>query len=235
MSFHHNLIAAFAVALVMLPAAAWSQSEPIFALASNGFKEVVREGALISGAVVVGTQALGPVEGEDFVLRAFVPSELRGSRICLDVKTINGLYEASGTYDVPKDWLGGLAILPFPTEQDELLAGRKGDELAFRVTHNDCAAPVSDSVSVVLQNHPETGRVTVMLNSFQAEAVYLYVGGQAEPILCNEINSMSPTAFDTRCDIPLAGLGGKVPVEVYRMVERKVAPPTNFVIWLPDA
>lgn len=213
---------------------AMAQPEAMLALDREGFKEIMRDSALISGAVVTGVQSHGARSGEDFVLRGYLPAAWAGERVCLSVLTINGFYEGGGTYNVPQDWGGGVAVLPFPTRHAATLGESVGDGLSLRITRDACGTPAPGELSLALSNRREADTMSVLVNSFRADAVYLYVGEGETPVLCEAIDSPARTAFDMRCDLPLDGLSGKVPVEVFRMVERKVAPPTGFEIWLPD-
>lgn len=203
-------------------------------LEPEGFKEVMRDSALISGAIVTGAQAHGVPSADNLVLRGYLPGSWAGDRVCLNVLMINGFYEGGGTYSVPESWTGGVAILPFPTRHGEMLADSIGDGLSLRIAHNACDAPSPNEFSLALSNQHESASMSILLNSFRADAAYLYVDDNEAPIICEAIDSQARTAFDMRCDLPLKGLSGKVSVEVFRMVERKVAPPTSFHIWLPD-
>lgn len=232
MAFLKRFFAVTTVSLATLGGAS-AQPEVMLALDPEGFKEIMRDSALISGAVVTGAQSNGPAAKGDLILRGYLPPDWAGNKVCLSVLLINGFYEAAGTYSVPADWPGGLALLPFPSQHTDMLGAQVGDALGLRITHGACNSGQPDEVSLALSNRRSAEVVTVFLNSFRAEAAYLYVGDRDEPVLCVAIDAQTRTAFDMRCDLPMTDLSGKVPMEVYRVVERKVSPPTHFALWLP--
>lgn len=233
MTFLKRVIAT-AVSAGLSVGVAAAQSEQMLVLDPDGFKEIMRDSALISGALIVGAQAHGDAAGDELLLRGYLPAEWAGGKVCLMAMLINGFYEATGSYSIPTDWSGGVAILPFPSQHQAMLGARIGDGLSLRVSRAACDAAFSGEMSLALANRRLADSVSVMINSFRADAAYLYVGAGETPVLCEPIELPARTAFDMRCTVPLAGLSGSVPIEVFRVVERKVAPPTAFTLWLPD-
>ncbi|WP_231889419.1 hypothetical protein PJ900_02530 (plasmid) [Tistrella mobilis] len=220
-------------ALLIPMSEAMAQNEPALELGQNGFREIVRPSALISGTVVTGVQVYAAAQ-DDISMRGFVPRRWAGESICASVLTINGLYEATATYRIPADWPGGIAQLPFPTVHADVLLGAGSDGLSIRLSRNACGAELGRDMSFAIWNGGGGDRLTVLLNSFRADAVYLYVAGRETPLRCRAIDLPARSAFDAACDLPVGGLAGPTRIEILRMVARKVAPPTDFILWLPQ-
>ncbi|WP_372022178.1 hypothetical protein [Tistrella mobilis] len=223
----------FLAALLITTPGAMAQDEPALELGQDGFREIVRPSALISGAIVTGVQVYAAAQ-DDISMRGFVPRSWAGESVCASVLTINGLYEATATYRIPAEWPGGIALLPFPTVHADILSNAGSDGLSIRVSRNACGAELGRDMSFALWNGGGGNRLTVLLNSFRADAVYLYVAGRETPVRCRMIDLPARSAFDVACDLSVDGLAGPTRIEILRMVERKVAPPTDFVLWLPQ-
>ncbi|WP_306131948.1 hypothetical protein [Roseivivax marinus] len=86
-------------------AVAQDHNIPTIAPVRGAFKEFVREGALISGSVVVGMQVRS-TETKDVRLTGFIPEAWKGEDVCAQALSIDGLYEGLGSYSLPDDWGG---------------------------------------------------------------------------------------------------------------------------------
>ena len=75
--------------------------------------------------------------------------------------------------------------------------------------------------------------VELLLNSFRADAVFVYVEGRADPVRCSAVDSAARTAFDSKCPIDIVGLSGEVELQIFRVVDGTPAPPDTLTIWLP--
>lgn len=201
-------------------------------LQREGFKEFLHESANISGAVVAGLQRHG-TGGEGISLGAFVPADWAGSNACMQVVSIDGRYEAYGPYTIPKDWNGGLANLEFPTEHFDALQKIPQDGLGAMLSEGECAVRGSGGISVALWNTEPDDTVYLMVNSFRADRVFLYLEGVGSPTICERLNLSSPIAFDTKCRLSLEEGNSPTEVELYRVSDGQPSKPTHVSIWLP--
>lgn len=199
-------------------------------LATKPFNEVVYEAARISGQLVTGIQHPS-APSDNILLQAQIPSEWKGQTICSRVVTIDGLYEATNEYKVPSDWEGGLAELPYPTEKNELLSNRSIDSVAIRVSPTACNTAVDAVTTAVWGDAVPTS--AILVNSFQAEAVFIYVGTATVPIRCEPLSLDTQIAFDTRCPLDSVTDAGLVSVELLRIIDGKPARPDLMNLWLP--
>lgn len=199
----------------------------------DGLNEIYREGALISGSVLAGVMVRDPGTAGTR-LGGYVPEDWSDAKLCARVTSIDGLYEGTAVYTVPTGWTGGIAPFEFPTRYGELLRDAKDDTLAVRVTRDGCDEAAEGEVSVALWNARDIGAVDLLVNSFRADAIFLYVGGAATPLRCSAIEQGGRTAFDTKCTVTLDGLSGRVPIELYRVVDGKPAAPDLLTLRLPE-
>lgn len=202
------------------------------ALDGGQLNEIVRAGALISGSVVAGV-LVRETGGAGVSLRGYIPEDWKGQPVCAQVRSIDGLYEAIGQYTVPAGWTGGIAPLDFPTKNAALLESAAEDALAVRVTQGHCGEAENARTSVALWNASGMSRADLLLNSFRADNVFVYVGARETPVRCLPIEHPGRTAFDSKCPLDLAGLSGAVELEIYRIVEGKPAPPDTLTVQLP--
>jgi hypothetical protein len=211
----------------------FAQAEPSIALHNDEFNEVIRPAARISGAVLMGVQRRNLSDEHD--LRAYVPERWKETgQLCAQVVSIDGRYEAVNTYDLPAGWPGGVEQLPFPTKHADLLGSQPEDGLAVLVSGRDCGTPSNGEYSVALWNAQMPEQIELLINAFRAEQVFLYVEGRDLPIRCEPIKRPMRTAFDTTCSLLVENLSGEVDLELFRMVDRKPAPPDRFTILFPD-
>lgn len=196
--------------------------------------EVVRKGALIAGAVVVGVQAR-KVSDDGPTLSGYIPNQWAGHTVCAKVVSADGLYEAVGPYSVPTEWSSGAADFPFPTRYGELLRSMPEDGIGVLLSYGECNAQDGAVKSVALWNANSADSVDIMLNSFRADSVFAYVGNQPAPVQCSRIASGGGTAFDTKCNLASHDLSGLTAVEIYRVVGGKPSKPTSLEVWFPES
>ncbi len=202
------------------------------ALQKSDFKEFLREGADISGAVVVGVQVQSPA-ADGPSLMGYIPREWKGGMICAQVVSADGRYEAYGPYLVPADWAGGTAPLEFPTRYQEQLRAFSKDGVGAMVWQGACGEQQASAKSVVLWNATDLETIDVIVNSFRADDVFAYVADRPQPIHCRKIETGSSIAFDSKCSIDADGIHGETKIEVYRITNGKPSQPTGFEIWFP--
>lgn len=231
-------VSVFVAMMGLLPGVSWLAAQdaapPTIALDEDGLNETVREGALISGAVVAGVLVREAAD-TGISLQGFIPADWDEGGVCAQLTSIDGLYEATGRYTVPAAWQGGIAALAFPTEHAALLRNVPQDGLAIRVTPGTCGQGASDEFSVALWNTSELDRVDLLLNSFRADGVFVYVDDRDQPVRCAAIDHPARTAFDSKCTVALDELSGPVQLEVYRIVDGQPAAPDTLTIRLPGA
>ncbi|WP_227590681.1 hypothetical protein [Cereibacter sphaeroides] len=221
--------------VLQLPAPAFADGRPMFALNEQGFQEFVRDGALISGAVVMGVQ-FHRMAKDVPALSAYVPAEWRGDRLCLRVVSSNGFYQGIAPYDVPSDWSGGFADLDFPIKarHGPMLKGLSEGDLSILLAKGECEGSATPVASVAYWDAETSDQVDLMLNSFRADLVYAYVEGRDTPVKCEKLDEEDATTFDTRCPIELKSPAGPRTIETYRIVGGKPSPAASIVIWFPD-
>lgn len=210
----------------------FSQNSAHVMLEREGFKEFLRDSANISGAVVVGLQRQGQDE-QGINLDAYIPIEWAGMNACMQVVSSDGRYEAYGPYLIPGDWVGGFTRLDFPTEYQEELMGIPHDGLGAMLLEGDCNDRNTGGVSVALWNSALAQDPYLMVNSFRADRVFMYMEGLEQPTLCERVDTPTPIAFDTKCKISSGQVVGKTHLEIYRVTGGKPSQPTGVEIWLP--
>lgn len=174
-------------------------------LIENPFNEVVRKGAEISGARLVGfiSAPSGRLDGKAIDVAAAVPVAWQGQSLCLKVVSADGLYESRNTYQVAPDWGGGRAPLSYPsTHANEALA-YLGSEIAGLVSLGDCRQPAPQVAPIYWGNNAGE-KLAVLLNTARSEETFLTFPAEPslEDVACEATASDLRTAFDTRCDLP---------------------------------
>lgn len=205
---------------------------PIITLATDDLNEVVRNSALISGAIVVGVQVHQISEDEPSLV-GYIPTDWRGSAVCAQVVSADGLYEGYGHYKVPDEWTSGRARFSFPTIYGDFLKATPRDGLGILVLKGKCGSENASAKTIALWNASDLETVDVVLNSFRADDVFAYVAKQDAPIRCSKIGIGGGTAFDTKCRIKTDSLSGQTQIDIYRVVEGKPSKPTKIDIWFP--
>lgn len=186
------------------------------------FREELSEAARISGAVFAGFQVERSDTGE-IDLRAHIPTDWRGQKICIRVVSADGLYEAVNNYQISdtfnKDREDGLPeIIPFDTKYEEFLSKAPSGSLAIKATLGSCEAGQSPDATVGLWNEKFSGSVSLLVNSFRASKVFVYIGEASQPpVLCDPIDNQARIAFDTVCNITNLTPGDRVKLSVYRV------------------
>nr|WP_309503808.1 hypothetical protein [uncultured Roseovarius sp.] len=201
------------------------------ALQKSDFKEFLREGADISGAVVVGVQVqTAAPDGPS--LMGYIPQAWKGSTICAQVVSVDGRYEAYGPYLVPDDWPGGTTPLEFPTKYQDQLRALPADGVGALVSQGDCGGQQGAS-TVALWNSTSLETIDVMVNSFRADDVFAYIADRPQPVRCQKINTESRIAFDSKCSIDARDIHGATKIGIYRITGGKPSQPTEFDLWFP--
>ncbi|MBE9636312.1 hypothetical protein IQ782_05630 [Salipiger pacificus] len=169
------------------------------------FNEELLEAARISGAVFAGAQVHQPDSGL-LNLKAYVPENWRGEEICVRVLSADGLYEAVNTYRiVPADTTSGptIADVPFQTQHPAKLSQVSKDSLAVRISLGACSSGQTDIITVAFLNDPAAAGIELLINSFRASRVFVYIGDDAKPpIACTPVDVPARTAYDTLCVLP---------------------------------
>ena len=202
------------------------------ALEKKDFKEFRREGADISGAVVVGVQVQRPAPDGPFLM-GYIPREWKDGVICAQVVSADGKYEAYAPYRVPANWPGKTARLDFPTAYPDQLRGFSKDGVGALISQGDCSEPKETAKSVVLWNATSLEMIDVMVNSFRADDVFAYVANRPQPVRCLNIELNSSIAYDSKCRIDANGIHGKTKIQIYRINGGKPSRPTDIDIWFP--
>lgn len=196
--------------------------------------EWVGRAARISGDVLAGAIFAAAPSQEPPALFARVPLDWAGTRLCVRVVTLDGLYEAERGYTVPPDWPGGRAQFLYPTDYRDRLAG---SYLETGVTITRAACDEESPVHLVAYwNDAGTAtaeEILLLVNSFRADEVYLFVGDDpaAPAIDCAVVEAEQRTSFDFRCSIPLdQARGGEFTVELNRLRSGQPDPPRLYTL-----
>ena len=156
---------------------------------------------------------LGARAASDQSLRLAIWAPAGWDRVCAAATTADGLYQARNAYVLPGNWSGGEVTLPFPTRNGDLLSKLSSDEFAVLVTRGDCDVP-SDEIAVTYWRGTANpfGEVTILVNSFRADAVVAVVEAddQAHEIVCRRIEGPAVVAYDTSCVLPAVGRSATV-------------------------
>lgn len=219
--------------LAVMPLSA--QADDRLVLKSNPFNEILRDTAEISGVVVVGTQRHGvrKPDQDDVQLSSNLPAGWAGGTICTRVRTGDGLYEASNEYDLPGDWAGGNAVLPFPSAYQDLLATLEPNDLAVSISNGECASSPDEAAVAIWNEATATTELSLLINSFRADEVFIYLGDDTNAIRCEAMNDRAMSSFDSVCALPLEQ-NGMVAVTLYRISNGKPAKPSTMQLWFDD-
>ena len=196
------------------------------------FFEELLPAARISGSLVAGIQHQGP-SGDAVTVAANVPSAWAGDVACARVISIDGTYEATNEYTVPAGWPGGQATLDYPTLHGDFLKGTPADGIGLRVSRGSCDG-MAEEVTIASWNDGAGDPPAILVNSFQADVVFAYVGETSNPVRCTPVALESRSAFDVRCPIEIISGVSSVKVEILRVTEGQAAPSTSMLLWLPE-
>ncbi|MEM6727381.1 MAG: hypothetical protein AAF618_02665 [Pseudomonadota bacterium] len=196
--------------------------------APKEFNENLREEAEISGALFAGIMRAGDrPSGADISISAEIPTGWAMGPVCLRVTTSNGLYESEAEYD-----LGGAEnaqLLDFPTSFARYLRDRPEDGVATMLSKGGCGADVED-VALVNWADPSENAPRVLLNSFSADRVYLYLGAADTPIQCAPLEGIARAAYDTRCDLDAEKLDAPLVLEIFAVRNGQPAEPAFLTL-----
>lgn len=195
-------------------------------LTTKELSEQVLPKARISGSLLTGVQRTGDAAGP-VGLEADLPADWAGATVCVRVTSIDGLYISRNLYQIAPDWAGGTAALNYPSKYVDVLIPRMDDgAMGVRVTRAPCDAPEGEMALASWRG--AAGPPAILVNSFQADAVYAYLDDATVPVRCERLDLPGLSAYDTRC--PLGGgadgdpSGGTVELRILRIVDGKTAP-----------
>lgn len=198
-------------------------------LATVPFNEEVLPEARISGGLIRGVQRQGPPE-EEITMAANIPAAWAGETVCSRVVAVDGLYEAANEYRVPQSWPGGQAAIPYPTLYPDKLLGVVQNAIGVRLSRGMCNGP-AEELALARWNHADQASAAMLVNSFQADAVYAYVGDATTPVRCAPVALDGRSAYDTRCPLGEVDASGATEVKILRIVKGKAVPPTSIILW----
>ena len=190
------------------------------------FNEVLRDGAKISGVVIVGVMQHGADLGPS--LGVELAPNWTEKNICVRVLSSDGFYEAENIYPLPDDWSGGRAELAFPTLHGDILSALPKDGVAVRIEPGDCSMPTTKS-ALALWNGDNKMQSTILINAFAADEVFVYAGETA--IRCEALLMSGLSAYGHACQLP-NDLHGAIELTVYRVKNGKAPDPTYTSVWL---
>ncbi|ATX65581.1 hypothetical protein [Roseinatronobacter bogoriensis] len=174
--------------------------------------EELRSSPAISGARVVGIMRADTKVtdvGPDFLLR--IPADWTHDVVCLRVVSVDALYEARASYQVPEHYAGQTVRLRFDSNKphfwDALVHRSEEDAVTALVAKGSCDLPREQALAIPIEigAPAEHSRVTVFLNTFRSEEAFvIWNGGEIE---CEPVNASIRTAFDMRCTVDLKAGG----------------------------
>lgn len=210
---------------------AWPACAEDLTLATDPFNETISVSARIAGQFIAGLQ-MTSAPTADMTLTTFIPKDWQGDTICVRVATIEGLYLASNEYIVAEDWKGGEAVVPYPrSDKNAALVGRAENSVGIRVARGACGYDPQD-VALSSWGEAETAP-SLLVNSFQADMVFVYFEGVGQPVRCAEAALDTRISYDTYCQIPDPAPSGKTSIELLRIVNGDVQPKQVINLWLP--
>ncbi|MDJ1007373.1 MAG: hypothetical protein QNJ13_06055 [Paracoccaceae bacterium] len=224
-------VAVLAALMVASPAGAQSLE-----LVGTEFNETLRDSAEISGAVVVGAQ-MHWKRPQDMGFAALLPKLEADEPVCIRVVTANGLYDAENPYTYnPGDGGTGagdpMSEVVYPTEHDAFLAELSGYEITASIARGDCDTR-SDTLMVANWAEERASNVTLLINSFRADAVFVQLLDSGGSVRCEPVEIEVRSAYDTICDLPVGGETGELDLLIHRMINRQPAPETAITLFLP--
>ena len=188
------------------------------------FHERYADAARISGAVLAGVQVRSP--GSDQVeLKVHIADTWLGKEMCARVVSADGLYESVNTYRIPPNLQGrtaslSLADVPFDTEYGERLSEAEENGLAIKATLGACDSGETSEATIAFWNNEETASVTLLINSFRASRVFVYIGDDNKPpVACTSVTVPARTAYDTVCSLEALPAGERVKLSIFRVRE----------------
>ncbi|MBJ3763354.1 hypothetical protein ILP92_11415 [Maribius pontilimi] len=223
------------VAMIFLAALSTTavKAETLSLATAPDFFEELLPAARISGSLVAGVQLQGP-SGDALRVAANVPAAWAGEIACARVISIDGTYEATNEYSVPAGWTGGQATLEYPTLHEEFLQGRKADGIGLRVSRGPCDGK-PEEVTISSWNNGAGDTPAILVNSFQADVVFAYIGETSSPVRCTPVALEGRSAFDVRCPIEIIPKTPSVKVEILRVTNGQASPSSSFLLWLPES
>lgn len=191
-------------------------------------EEYLDEPTVAADSVVVGLMLERTGAGDPrSVLAEFPPAE-RGSRVCLRVRTADGLYTGTGTFSEAAPGSETLASMPYETQHEELFRYPPGD---IAVLAYPCPSVSPLRVAVTSWGAAEAdvpaANAMLLVNSFRADRAFAVLPG-------DKIADCVPTAggegasFDFRCQIPLSAIRAGGSLTVFLSRGESLDPPVTF-------
>jgi hypothetical protein len=194
--------ALFALLALALPAPATAQP-----LQPERFEESLNPEVKVSGATRGGVllDALeSPESLEAIVVR--VPESFATGRICLDLVSRDGRYEASLELSLPAERDNFIEIA-YPTRFREELTGSEQPYLAALASlRGDCQGEVSAFLPATWGSASEPDRIDVLINAGHNDAriVVPTDSGSRRAFPCRRLEAQPTIAFDRVCTVELA-------------------------------
>lgn len=219
---------------------AWAQDVIEF---KGEFNEELRDDSNISGSLLVGVVASGPVEAMSSMLSARLPTDWPGGSICVTVVSGNGLYDSRNEYITDAEFAGDNPSIEYPSNFRDQLKSFNREDVAVRVKAGGCDSEDGAYAPAHWRTTPnELSRLDILINSFRAEEVLLYPSPTASThIACSQIEVGGQTAFDSRCTVEgedladLVAQGGEVEMEVINIRDGNVGDSVLFSVMIGSA
>ena len=124
-------------------------------------------------------------------------------------------------------------MLPFPSAYQDLLATLDPNDLAVSISNGECASSPGEKAVAIWNEATATTELSLLVNSFRADEVFIYLGDDPKAIRCEPMNDRAMSAFDSVCALPLKQ-NGMVAVTLYRISNGKPAKPSTTQLWFGD-
>jgi len=190
--------------------------------------------------LVVGITASSGADQPVPSVQAHIPDGWRGQKICMNVRSFDGLYEARAPYTVSADLPEGGAVVPFPfpTALSGDLAKLNRDDMAVRIGNAPCDALPSEYVIAYWGRAfpEEINEIRLLVHSHQATQVTVFTDFDNDlSFRCDRMEGDSPPVFDTICVFSARMADGR-PVEevaLFRTAHGETDEPEFMTIVLP--
>ena len=170
------------------------------------FEETEFKAARIAGQLVSGVQYRSAPDSE-FRLEDTNPVGMGGQdRLLarrLDRRTLRGFERIRGRRRLERR----IAAISHPTRMPHMLLDRSSDAIAIRLSPSPCSEAATEATLITWGKTGE--KPELLVNSFQADAVYAYVGDDPAPVPCEDVALDGRSAYDMRC--PLSGVDATGP------------------------
>lgn len=173
--------------------------------------------AQISGTALVGVVSTEKSTQPKPTLTAAIPPDWQGHKICVRLVSSDGRYTATQKYEVSPRWRGNDATLVFASQYGDKINELDPLDMAVLVTKDSCEAGAE--LAVGSWNGQLGGGITLQVNSFGADHVYIFAGASPSELYCQPVSYGTHLAYDFICSIPSASLAtnGVLSVEIDRI------------------